>query len=63
MPRNRKVFTAFRLDPEVLEEVRRYAGPRNVTRAVEAGLAWWLKQARRKAASEAKPRPRQEDAA
>ena len=38
---------SFRLDPQLVEEVQRYTG--NATEAVEAGLVWWLKQARRKA--------------
>lgn len=64
MPRGTpKQAILFRLDPALLAEVRHYAGPRKITRAVEAGLMWWLKQAKRKAASEPKPERAPEDAA
>jgi hypothetical protein len=61
MPRGQpKVLTALRLDPKLIEEVQRYAGPRNFTAAVEDGLALWLKQARRKAPKHlAPPIPRE----
>jgi hypothetical protein len=61
MPRGRpKTLTALRLDPALMEAVRRYTD--NLTGAVEEGLAWWLKRAKRQATaphSEAKPQPRQ----
>jgi hypothetical protein len=53
MPRgNPKRAILIRLDPATIAEVQSYAGPRNLTSAIEAGLAWWLKQARRKAAQQ-----------
>jgi hypothetical protein len=59
MPRgNPKRAILIRLDPATIAEVQSYAGPRNLTSAIEAGLAWWLKQARRKAAAEPTQRRR-----
>ena len=47
MPRGHpKRPTAFRLDTELMEEVRRYTD--NVTEAIEEALELWLKQMRRK---------------
>ena len=47
MPRGHpKRPTAFRLDTELMEEVRRYTD--NVTEAIEEALELWLKQKRRK---------------
>jgi hypothetical protein len=58
MPRgNPKRAILIRLDPATIAEVQSYAGPRNLTSAIEAGLAWWLKRARRKAAAEPKADP------
>jgi hypothetical protein len=56
MPRgNPKTYAGFRLDPALIAEVRRYTD--NVTGAVEAGLALWLKRERRQEAPAAKPTP------
>jgi hypothetical protein len=43
---NPKKFTAFRIDPELLDAVR--ALTTNVTAAVEEGLRWWLVRAQRR---------------
>jgi hypothetical protein len=54
MPRGRpKRPILFRLEPALVEEVKQFTD--NVTGAVEEGLAWWLKRARRQAVAEAKP--------
>jgi len=53
MPRgNPKRLTAFRLDPELMEEVRRCND--NVTEAIEEALELWLKQKRRQERVKAK---------
>jgi hypothetical protein len=48
---NPKKFTAFRLDPELLQAVQAAAAEQgtNVTAAVEEGLHLWLTRAKRKA--------------
>ena len=63
MPRgNPKQAILVRIDPDTIAAVRRYTD--NFTGAVEAGLAWWLKRAKRQAdKSEAKPQPEREEAA
>jgi hypothetical protein len=45
-----KKFTAFRIDPELLQAVQAAAGAQgtNVTVAVEEGLRLWLARAKRK---------------
>jgi hypothetical protein len=54
MPRGRpKRPILFRLEPALVEEVKQFTD--NMTGAVEEGLAWWLKRAKRQAAAEAKP--------
>ena len=60
MPRGRpktgraKEVVAVRLDPEMAEELRRLS-PGNVSEAIVAAIAEWLKRARRKAKAGADP--------
>ncbi len=54
MPRGKpKKLTALRLDPDLVQEVRRYA--RTLTVAIEEGLRLWLRRARRLARAKGRP--------
>ena len=60
MPRGRpktgraKVLVGVRLDPEMAEELRRLS-PGNISEAIVAAIADWLKRERRKAKAGAAP--------